>query len=133
MSIFDTNIKHPDEILYDQLKALSCTVVHFASHEGTRNLLYSPCYPPSIASHIIAELKNQNIYEELDFYRDSAVGKIGRVECAVLKRDQDLPVYRIWFYKIVGPEEARTNSSYIDRHLKIFASIDVWINGIYTE
>ena len=124
MSIFDKDIRHPIEQLYDECKDVCKFII-------PSNMAHYRADKISIMDDVVRELNYRGLYgKQYPFNKDN-LNKICRVECSIDEYTRLIPRYRVWFYY---------NSSYKQSSFGDFRMLQsylcdfvVGINGIIEE
>lgn len=96
MSIFDKDIQHPIEHLYDECKDVCENIVPSNIIPG--NTMHYNGICKTMQRDIILELMQRDLFVEQFVYKPDGLNKICRVEVQLGGYIRLIPHYRVWFY-----------------------------------
>ena len=124
MSLFDQNIHHPLETLYDECKDVCRIIIpgNMMHYRGDKNFMLED---------IIKELKHRNLFQEPFPYSHDALNKISKVEVQKWGYCRLIPQYRVWFY--YNSSEFTDLSGYKYLEQSYLTDFIVGINGVINK
>lgn len=122
MSIFNEDIRHPDEFLYEDLKQI-CNEEVFA------HMTHYLGQPEYVQTAIVDKLKEKNLFRSYRefIYTEDSIGKISQVLCFVAKFEMGTPIYRVIFYRWVKDPK---DNYFGDGHTQFFTEFYVAFYGV---